>query len=177
MGLKIGDHAPDFDLPGVGGKRYSFNNFKDKKAVVVIFSCNHCPTVQAYEDRMIELQREYEDKGVKIVAINSNETENHPEDSFENMVKRSKEKGFNFPYLRDENQSTATAYGATHTPHIFLLDENRNLQYTGAIDDNRLEPEKVTQHHLREALDEVLEGKSVSNPETYSVGCSIKWMK
>jgi peroxiredoxin len=174
--MKIGDKAPDFDLPGADGKNYSLKGLQEKKAVVVIFSCNHCPTVHAYEDRMIAIQKDYEEKGATLVAINSNETEHYPDDSFENMVGRAKEKGFNFPYLRDEDQSVANAYGATHTPHIFLFDENRNLKYTGAIDDNKWEPDNVTRKYLREALDAVLEGKAVSEPETHTVGCTIKWL-
>ncbi|MCH7761223.1 thioredoxin family protein [candidate division TA06 bacterium] len=177
MALKIGERAPDFDLPGVDGNRYSLKSFEGKKAMVVIFTCNHCPYVQAYEDRIIAIHKDYEGKGATIAAINSNETKNYPEDSFEKMVERSKKKGFNFPYLRDEDQSVATTYGATHTPQIFLFDENRTLRYTGRIDDNWKEPEKVTTQDLREALEAVLEGKTVANPETFTIGCTIKWMK
>ena len=175
--MKIGDVAPDFDLPGVDGNRYSLKGFKDRKALVVIFSCNHCPTVQAYEERLITIQRDYEGKGAALVAINSNETESHPQDNFENMVKRAKEKGFNFPYIRDEDQTVANSYEASHTPQIFLFDENRKLRYTGAVDDNKWEPTQVTKKFLREALDAVLEGNPVSNPETHTVGCTIKWSK
>lgn len=175
--MKIGDRAPEFDLPGVDGRRYSLKGFQNKKAVVVIFSCNHCPTVQAYEDRLMAIQKDYEGRGATLIAINSNETEHYPEDSFEHMVKRAKERGFNFPYLRDEDQKVANTYGATHTPQIFLLDENRTLRYAGAIDDNRWEPEKVSKQYLREALDAVLSENPVPNPETFAVGCTIKWMK
>ncbi len=173
--LKIGSSAPDFNLPGVDGKKYSRDTFSDKKILIVIFSCNHCPYVQAYEGRIIQLQEEFAAKGVQIVAINSNEDVNYPEDSFDGMIKRSKEKKYNFPYLRDETQEIATAYGATHTPEIFLFDEQRKLRYHGKIDDNWKEPDKVKYNYLRDAIIEVLEGREVSIPETFSIGCTIKW--
>jgi len=173
--LKIGSKAPDFNLLGVDNKFYSLDSFADKKILIVIFSCNHCPYVQAYEQRIISIQKEFSEKGVQIVAINSNEDKNYPEDSFDQMIKRSNEKQFNFPYLRDETQEVAKAYGATHTPEIFLFDQERKLRYHGKIDDNWKEPEKVKYQYLRKAIEEVLEGKEVSIPETFSIGCTIKW--
>jgi peroxiredoxin len=173
--LKIGSKAPDFNLLGVDNKFYSLDSFADKKILIVIFSCNHCPYVQAYEQRIISIQKEFSEKGVQIVAINSNEDKNYPEDSFDQMIKRSSEKQFNFPYLRDETQEVAKAYGATHTPEIFLFDQERKLRYHGKIDDNWKEPEKVKYQYLRKAIEEVLEGKEVSIPETFSIGCTIKW--
>lgn len=173
--LKIGSKAPDFNLPGVDNKFYSLHSFDNKKILIVIFSCNHCPYVQAYEQRIISIQKDFSDKGVQIVAINSNEDVNYPEDSFDEMIKRSKEKHYNFPYLRDETQEIAKAYGATHTPEIFLFDQERRLRYHGKIDDNWKEPGKVKYHYLRDAIKEVLEGKEVSIPETFSIGCTIKW--
>jgi|SRR5690554_3696206 len=173
--LKIGTQAPDFDLPGVDGKNYSLNSFKDSQALVVIFSCNHCPYVQAYEDRIIQLQNDFKDKGVSIVAINSNDITNYPDDSFEKMVERAKQKGYNFPYLRDEDQKVAEAFGATHTPEIFLFNKERKLVYHGKIDDNWQEPDKVRNQYLKNAIEETLNGKEVSVPETYSIGCTIKW--
>lgn len=173
--LKIGSKAPDFNLPAVDNKFYSLNSFADKKILIVIFSCNHCPYVQAYEQRIISIQKDFAEKGVQIVAINSNEDKNYPEDSFDEMIKRSNEKQFNFPYLRDETQEVAKAYGATHTPEIFLFDKERKLRYHGKIDDNWKEPEKVKYQYLRNAIEEVLEGKEVSIPETFSIGCTIKW--
>ena len=116
--LKGSDPAPDFSLPGVDGKTHHLKSFAEKPVLVVLFSCNHCPYVQAYEDRLIEIQRDYGDRGVQLVAINSNDDVDYPEDSFENMVKRAKEKKFAFYYLRDESQKVARDYGATHTPHI-----------------------------------------------------------
>lgn len=173
--LKIGSRAPNFSLPAVDGKFYSLNSFLDKKILVIIFSCNHCPYVQAYEQRIIDLQKEFENRGVQIIAINSNDDKKYPEDSFEEMKKRAADKNFNFTYLRDETQETAKDYGATHTPQIFLFDEHRRLRYEGKIDDNWQEPEKVRSKYLRDAIIEVLDGKEVSVPETFSIGCTIKW--
>ena len=175
--LKIGSSAPDFNLPGVDGKKYSLASFADKKALIVIFSCNHCPYVQAYEGRIKQIQSDYATKGVSVVAINSNEDTGYPEDSFENMKNRAAEQKFNFPYLRDEDQSVARAYDATHTPEIFIFDKERKLAFHGKIDDNWQEPNKVQNHYLRNALDELLSGKEISVPETFTIGCTIKWKK
>lgn len=175
MAVTIGLKAKEFDLPGVDGKNHSLKELSEKKAVIVVFSCNHCPYVQAYEDRLIEIQKDYAAKEVQIVAINSNEEINHPEDSFENMQKRAKEKKFNFLYLRDASQQVARDYGATHTPYIFLFDEKRELRYTGKIDDNWQEPAKTKRRYLREALEAILSGKQISEAETHAIGCTIKW--
>jgi peroxiredoxin len=175
--VPMGAVAPDFDLPGVDNKRYSLKSFSDKKIVVVIFSCNHCPYVRAYEDRIIAIQRDFFDRGVALMAINSNETKNHPEDTFEKMVIRSDEKKFNFPYLRDESQQVADAYGAHYTPEIFLLDAERRLRYTGKIDDNWQQPDAVKIRHLRDALAATLSGTSIIVPETHAIGCTIKWIQ
>ena len=126
--LKMDSLIPGFSLTGVDDKTYSLNDFSEKKILIVIFSCNHCPYVQAYEDRIIALQNEFEKEDVQIVAINSNDDVKYPDDSFEEMKKRANARGFNFPYLRDETQETAKAFGATHTPQIFLFDKNRKLK-------------------------------------------------
>ncbi|MFQ5870866.1 MAG: thioredoxin family protein [Candidatus Geothermarchaeales archaeon] len=173
--LKIGSDAPVFVLPAVDGREHALGDFDDKEVLVVAFSCNHCPTVVAYEDRMIALQRDYAERGVALVAINSNDPVNYPEDRFEAMVERSREKGFNFAYLRDRDQTVATSYGATHTPEFFVFDRERKLRYHGRLDDNRDEPDKVTRRYVREAMDAMLRGGVVETPETYSVGCTIKW--
>jgi peroxiredoxin len=174
--LKIGTNAPDFrDLPGVDGKKYSLSSFAGKKVTVVVFSCNHCPYVQAYEERMIAFQHEYAAKGVQLIAINSNEIEHYPENNFDAMVERAKMKGYTFPYLRDDDQSVATAYGATHTPEFFVFDDKRKLRYHGKFDDNYQNPQKVRSTYVRNAVDALLEGKDVAEPETYSIGCTIKW--
>jgi len=175
--LKIGSSAPEFNLSGVDGKKYSLNSFVDKRALLVIFSCNHCPYVQAYENRIKQIQKDYISEGVTVVAINSNEDVNYPDDSFENMKKRATEQKFNFLYLRDDDQSVARAYDATHTPEIFLFDKDRKLAFHGKIDDNWQEPSKVQNNYLRNALDELLIGKEISVPETFTIGCTIKWKK
>jgi peroxiredoxin len=173
--LKIGAKAPEFTLKGVDGKRHGLSDYAEKKAVVVIVSCNHCPTVVQYEDRMVGLQRDYGPKGVQLIAINGNETENHPTDDFEHMVERARAKGFNFPYLRDETQEVIRALDAVRTPEAFLFGPDRTLLYHGRIDDNADDPSRVRRHDLRQALDEVLAAKPVSVPDTAPVGCTVKW--
>ena len=175
VGLPLGSSAVDFQLKAVDGKSYSLKNFADKKAVVMVFSCNHCPYVQAYETRMVQVQKDYLSRSATLVAINSNDETGYPEDSFPNMVKRSKERNFNFPYLRDETQEIARKYGAICTPHAFAFDQNRVLQYKGRIDDNWRNPEEVKTRDLRNALDAILGGKKPAVQETRPYGCSIKW--
>ena len=138
--LEIGQSAPDFKLPGVDGKSYELEDFAEAEILIVVFSCNHCPFVIGSEDRMNALVADYADKGVAMVAISSNEIENHPTDSFEHMVQRAKEKGFAFPYVYDASQAVARAYGALRTPHFFVFDRKRKLRYTGRMDDNPREP-------------------------------------
>ena len=159
--------------------RFSSKDFTSD-ILVIVFSCNHCPYVQAYEERMIALQREYASKGVQIVAINSNDEQNYPEDNFEHMVKRAKLKGYNFPYLRDEDQTVANAFGATHTPQFFVFSDyggnkERKLCYSGKMDDSWKDARLVKENYLRDAIDALLAGKEVSIKETYSIGCTIKW--
>ena len=175
--LQIGSSIPDFDLLSIDGKKYSLNSFKDKKALIIIFSCNHCPYVQAYENRIMEIQKDYEGKGVSVIAINSNDAVQYPDDSFDEMKKRAALKKFNFVYLRDEDQTAAKNFDAAHTPEIFLFNEERKLVYHGKIDDNWKEEQKVKTKYLHEALDEMLSGKEISVPETYSIGCTIKWKR
>lgn len=173
--LKINDRAPEFNLLGTDEKNYSLKSFNSAAALIIIFSCNHCPYVQAYEERIKAIQYDYAEKAVAVAAINSNDALQYPEDSFEEMKKRAAAKSFNFPYLRDEEQAAAKAYGASHTPEIFLFNSERKLVYQGKIDDNWKEPEKVKNMYLREALDELLSGEEISVPETWSIGCTIKW--
>ncbi|HUI22842.1 MAG TPA: thioredoxin family protein [Nitrososphaerales archaeon] len=172
--LGLGAPAPDFDLPGVDSRHYSLASFSNRPVLVVIFSCNHCPYVKDYEIRMVSIQRDYAAKGVQLVAINSNDDKAYPEDSFPQMVKRAKERGFNFPYLRDESQEVVEAYGGVCTPHVFAFDGKRILRYRGRIDDSR-DQSKVTSPDLRNALDDMVAGKSVRVPDTKPFGCSIKW--
>jgi peroxiredoxin len=175
--MKIGEKAPAFDLPGVDGKAHSLDALKGAKATIVVFSCNHCPYVVLNEDRLIAVARDYAAKGVALAAINSNDAANYPEDSFPEMKKRAAEKNFPFPYLRDESQDVARAYGAARTPHIFVLDKDLRLAYTGAVDDdsNFQTRKKVEKPYLRDALDDLIAGRPVRAPETHAIGCTIKW--
>src|SRR5436190_13508975 len=137
MTIALGTEAPRFELPGVDGRDHSLDDYADVDLLVLIQSCNHCPYVQAWEGRMIDLQREFRDRGVGIVAVNSNDAQSHPEDSFEEMRARAEREGFNFDYLYDEPQAIARELGAERTPEVFLFDRERRLRYHGAIDDSR----------------------------------------
>jgi peroxiredoxin len=174
--LKIGYTAPDFNLLAVNGNKYSLQSFPEKKAIVVVFSCNHCPYVQAYENRIIQIQKDYSEK-LQVIAINSNDDSEYPDDSLENMKERAQNKNFNFPYLRDDTQEVAKAYDATHTPEIFLFNQERKMVFHGKIDDNWQEPASVKANYLRDAIDQLLAGKEISVPETFTIGCTIKWKK
>jgi peroxiredoxin len=175
MSLKIGDPASPFSLPGTDARTHSLDGLPDKPVLVVVFSCNHCPYVQAYEDRLVAIQRDYAARGVQVIAINSNDDANYPEDSFEQMVARARAKGFNFLYLRDASQTVARAYGATHTPQLFVFDRARSLRYTGKIDDNWQNPKAVTRQYLRDAIDALLADRAPAESQTHAIGCTIKW--
>lgn len=169
--------APDFSLPGTDGRTHTLDTVKGAKATIVVFSCNHCPYVVMNEDRLIAVFNDYQAKGVGMAAINSNDALNYPEDSFERMKERAREKGFPFPYLRDESQGVARAYEATHTPHLFVFDAKLELAYTGCVDDDnsykhRKTPEK---RYLRDALDDLVADRPVRLHETHAIGCTIKW--
>ena len=173
--LAIGANAAPFSLIGVDDQTHSLADYADKTAVVVIFSCNHCPYVRAWEDRMIALQADYAAHGVQFLVISANDPAKYPDDDFPSMKQRAAEKGFNFPYLFDETQEVARAYGATRTPEVFVFDSSRTLRYHGAIDDNHENPAAVTHHYLREALDAVLSDTQPATTQTPPVGCTIKW--
>ena len=142
---------------------------------MIAFTCNHCPYVIGSEERIIAFHREYSTRGVQLVCINSNESENHPTDSFEHMVERAKEKGFQFPYLRDESQEIALAYGALRTPHYYVFDRERKLRYTGRMDDNPKFAGQETTHELRDAVDALLRGEEPEVSVTNPLGCNVKW--
>jgi len=173
--LKIGDEAISFNLPGVDGTNHALSEYSGKAAVAVIFSCNHCPYVRAWEDRMVQIQADYAPRDVQLVAINANDASKYPEDSFSKMKERAREKHFNFPYLRDESQEVARAYGAERTPEVFLFDKAHTLRYHGVIDDNYDDPAAVKAKYFRDALDAVLTGTQPATTETKPVGCTIKW--
>jgi len=173
--LKIGTKAHSFSLPGVDGKTYKLEDFKDKKVLCIIFMCNHCPYVIAVQQRINKIAKDYAGKSFALIAINSNDAESYPEDSFGNMKKRAEEEGYVFPYLHDETQDIARAYDAVCTPDIYLYDQDRILKYRGRIDDNWKDEVKVTKKVLRMAIDALLEGKEIDFEIVPSMGCSIKW--
>jgi thiol-disulfide isomerase/thioredoxin len=183
--LPIGSPAPPFSLPGTDGKTYSLNSFSKSDILVIIFTCDHCPTAQAYEDRIIQLTRDYAPKNVSVIAIMPNDpvSINLDElgytdmgDSFEEMKLRAKEKNFNFPYLYDgEDEKVSVAYGPIATPHVFIFDKNRILRYSGRIDDMEKPTKTPTKRDTRNAIDELLAGNPVTVPTTKVFGCSIKW--
>lgn len=176
-GYKVGDKATDFDLKGVDDKMHSLADMKDVKGYIVTFTCNHCPYAVMYEDRLIALQSEFGPKGYPVVAINPNDPEVNAEDSFDNMKVRAKEKGFNFPYLFDDGQLVYPVYGATKTPHVFLLDKELTVKYIGAIDDNPRSPEDVEERFLANAINALDMGKNPDPSMTKAIGCSIKTKK
>ena len=177
-GLTIGQPAPSFNLPGVDGRHYKLDDYRGKvKALVVIFSCNHCPWVIKLENRMIALGKEYLDKGVGFVVISVNDVVQYPADSFDNMKKRAADKGYPFPYLYDETQESAHAYGAQVTPEVFLFDGELILRYTGSIDDNPDNEKRPTKQHLKGAIEAILTGQpdKIVDSKTQARGCSVKW--
>jgi len=180
QGLKIGDKAPDFRLKNVDGKMVSMADYTQAKGFIVIFSCNHCPFVKAYEDRMIALHEKYASKGFPVIAINSNDPEVVPEDSFDKMVERAQQKKFPFVYLFDEGQKIYPLYGATRTPHVYILSKKGKdlvVEYIGTIDDNYKDASAVKEKYVENAVDALLSGKKPAVTETKAVGCSIKVKK
>ncbi|NOZ50722.1 MAG: thioredoxin family protein [Chloroflexi bacterium] len=173
--MNIGDPIIPFSLPGVDGNTYSPDDFSAKQVLVIIFSCNHCPYVRAWEDRMVQIQADTGDRGVQLIAINANDVSKYPADNFQNMQKRAQEKQFNFPYVFDESQEIATVYAAQRTPEVFVFDAARRLQYHGAIDDSYEDPDAVQHPYLRQALDALLNGQTPVVASTPPVGCTIKW--
>jgi len=182
--LRIGQKAPDFNLVGVDGRNYKLADFADADILVVIFTCNHCPTAQAYEERIIKLAADYKDKSVAMVAISPNDPKavrldelgySDMSDSFEEMKTRAKDMGYNFPYLYDgDNQKVSLAYGPARTPHVFIFDRQRELRYVGRVDDSE-KPKLVKSEDAQNAIEALLNGKKVAVEETGTIGCSIKW--
>lgn len=174
---KIGDKATDFKLKSVDGKMYGMADYKDAKGFIVVFTCNHCPFAVKYEDRINDLAKKYKSKGYVLLAINPNDPAVQAEDSYELMKVRAKEKGFAFPYLFDEGQKIYPQYGATKTPHVFLLDKNHVVKYIGAIDDNVDSASEVKEKYLENAIAALESGKAPSPETTKAIGCSIKVKK
>ena len=176
-GYHVGDQASDFKLKNVDGKWVSLSDYKGAKGFIVVFTCNHCPYAKAYEDRIIALNDKYAKAGYPVIAINPNDPTNYPEDSYENMQKRAREKNYQFPYLFDSEQTVYPVYGATRTPHVFVLSKNGNeltVEYIGAIDDNTQDASQVKEKYVEDAVDALLKGEKPAITTTKAIGCSIK---
>jgi len=174
----VGDTVADFKLKNVDGKMMSLADFKDSKGIILIFDCNTCPFSKAYNDRILSLDKTFSGKGFPVVAINSNDPVVSPGDSYDEMVKHAKSKGYTFPYLFDETQSVAKAFGATNTPHVFVLSRDGdkfNVAYIGAIDNNARDEAGADKKYVEDAVNALLEGKDVSTTKTKAIGCTIKW--
>jgi len=173
-GYEVGDTATDFELKNIDGEMVSLSDFEDAKGFIVTFTCNHCPYAVMYEDRLIELHNTYAPKGYQVIAINPNDPAVQPEDSYDKMKVRASEKEFPFVYLFDEGQKIYPQYGATRTPHVFLLDAERTVKYIGAIDDSPRDASAVSEKYLENAIMAMESGKSPEPSFTKAVGCSIK---
>jgi len=177
QGYKVGDEAIHFNLKNVDGKMVSSDSFKNAKGFILVFTCNECPYAVAYMDRIIELDKKYREKGFPVIAINPNDPDVQPADSYEKMVSKAKEKKLSFPYLYDPGRTISSAYGATKTPHIYLLSSKNNkltVEYIGAIDDNSEDASKVSKPYLSNAINALLDGKKPDPNFTKAVGCGVK---
>lgn len=174
-GYEVGDTIQDFKLKNIDDTMVSLSDYKEAKGFVIVFTCNHCPYSVANEDRLIALDKNYKTKGFPVIAINPNDPEASRGDSFADMKVRAKEKGFTFPYLFDDGQKVYPKFGATKTPHVFIVTKNdMKVQYIGAIDNSSRNPDAVTEKYVENALDALLAGKSIEKTETRAIGCSIK---
>jgi len=177
-GYKIGDKVKDFSLKNVDGKMVSLADYKDAKGFIVVFTCNHCPYAKAYEQRIMDLDKNYKSKGFPVIAISPNDATAVPDDSYDKMVSHSKEKKYTFPYLYDETQQVAREFGAMRTPHAFVVKKTpkgNEIVYIGTIDDNIEDAGLVKQKYVEDAVNAVLQGKEVPVTETKAIGCTIKW--
>ena len=177
-GYKVGDTVKDFSLKNIDGKMMSLNDNTSAKDTIVIFTCNHCPYAKAYEQRVLALDKMFKSKGYPVIAINPNDPKAVPDDSFDNMVKNAKDKGFTYPYLMDETQQVARQFGAARTPHVYVLNKTAKgyeVAYIGAIDDNTEDAGQVKHKYVEDAVNALINGKAVPVSETKAVGCTIKW--
>ncbi len=176
---EVGDYAADFSLKNIDGKTVSLANYSDAKGFIVVFTCNTCPYAKAYEERIISLDKKYATKGFPVIAINPNDIGKQPDDSMAKMQERATQKGYTFPYLRDDSQEVATTYGATKTPHVYVLSKEQSdkykIEYIGAIDDSPREAEDVSEKYVENAVDALLAGKKPSVTNKRAIGCTIKW--
>ncbi|NJR48328.1 MAG: thioredoxin family protein [Leptolyngbyaceae cyanobacterium CSU_1_3] len=176
IGTQIGSYAPDFEIPGIDGSVHHLARYLEShRAVAVVFMCNHCPYVKMYLDRLKQIQKDFQGQGFTLVAINPNDADQFPEDSFEKMKTFAQANQVNFPYLRDVTQEVANTFGAKKTPHVFLLNQQGVLCYNGAIDDSPQSPQAVQKRYLQDAIAKVLSGQAIVPTSTDPVGCSVKW--
>lgn len=173
--LSLGQKAPSFSLKGTDDQTHTLDEFKSSKGLVIFFTCNHCPYVKGSNENTRELAKEYQQKGISFIAINSNSAHTYPEDSFDHMKKVMQEKAYPWIYLHDKDQKVAKAYGALKTPHFYLFDEKRALIYTGRAIDYPKDASQAKTHELKEALEAFVNGKKISQPITNPLGCNIKW--
>jgi len=178
-GYGVGDYAADFNLPNVDGKKVSMADYSNAKGFIIVFTCNTCPYAKAYESRIMDLDKKYASKGFPVIAINPNDINQQPGDSMDEMKKRSSSKGYSFPYLRDDSQEVARAFGATKTPHVYILNKESNgkykVEYIGAIDDSPNDPSDVSETYVEDAIGAIMAGKKPSVTEKRAIGCTIKW--
>jgi thiol-disulfide isomerase/thioredoxin len=174
MALELSASCPPFDLPGTDDRNHTLAEMKGKLFVLVV-SCNHCPYVIAYEPRIVALANEYGGRGVDFMAVNANDATRYPDDGMQPMKARARDRGFPFPYVRDDSQAFVRTLGARFTPEVYVFDEARRLRYHGRIDDNHRDPTQVTAHDLKNALDALLAGKEPPVTQTTAFGCSVKW--
>ncbi len=176
MALTIGSPCPSFDgLLGTDGRSHGLGEFKSAEVLVIVVSCNHCPYVVAYEERLVAISRAYAPRKVRFLAVNANDAVRYPDDDMRSMERRARERGFDFPYVRDDEQTLVRALGARFTPEVFVFDRDRVLRYHGRIDDNHGDATRVRSHDLKDALEALLVGGAPRVTETVPVGCSVKW--
>ncbi|MFT4736456.1 MAG: peroxiredoxin [Cyclobacteriaceae bacterium] len=179
LGYQVGALVEDFDLPNIDGKNVSLADYTDAKGFIVIFTCNTCPYAKAYESRIIDLDKNYASKGYPVIAINPNDINQQPDDSMGKMIKRAAQKGYTFPYLRDDSQQVTKAFGATKTPHIYLINKEEiglRVEYIGAIDNSPREAADVTETFLEDAIKSLMNGQKPTIKEKRAIGCTIKWL-
>lgn len=179
-GYEVEDEAMDFKLKNVDGKMVSLSDFKSAKGFIVVFTCNHCPYAKKYENRIIELDKKYKSQGYPVIAINPNDPSVQPEDGYKQMIERAKEKGFTFPYLVDEGQKIFPQYGATKTPHVFLLQKENGeniVKYIGAIDNNYENPDDVSEYYVQDAVNALIKNEPIQMTKTFAIGCTVKVKK
>ncbi|MDN5423131.1 MAG: thioredoxin family protein [Chryseobacterium sp.] len=179
-GYEVGDEAADFKLKNIDGKMVSLSDYKSAKGFIVVFTCNHCPYAKKYEDRIVELDKKFKDQGYPVIAVNPNDPNVQPEDGYKQMIERAKQKGFTFPYLVDEGQKIYPLYGATKTPHVFVLQKENGkniVKYIGAIDNNYDNPNDVSEYYVQDAVNALIKGEPLKMNKTVAIGCTIKVKK